>query len=184
MIKVIDNVVPGYIQDQIFQLITSQDPSKSYPLHYVNNLTEGNKNWDTNLDNEVGFGSNFFINGKISPYGSLLLTPLYLLSFSQNLIIRQIFRARVFFQIPNICIKPKPQKPHIDLLDQNHYSMIYYVTDTDGDTYFYNDKEGKDVIKQVSPKKGRMVFFEGNIWHSGSNTTKNLRIILNFNFLT
>ena len=62
--------------------------------------------------------------------------------------------------------------------------MIYYVTDTDGDTYFYNDKEGKDVIKQVSPKKGRMVFFEGNIWHSGSNTTKNLRIILNFNFLT
>ena len=31
--------------------------------------------------------------------------------------------------------------------------MIYYATDTDGDTYFYNDKEGKDIIGRAENYK-------------------------------
>ena len=58
--------------------------------------------------------------------------------------------------------------------------MLYYVNDTDGDTIFYNDNE--EEIKRVSPKKGRVVFFDGSIMHSASTPTQTHRAIINFSF--
>ena len=56
----------------------------------------------------------------------------------------------------------------------------YYINDSEGDTVFFDDN--KKEIKRVSPKKGRIVFFNGNQLHSGSYPTNTPRFILNFNF--
>jgi hypothetical protein len=176
MIKVIDNIIPEYIQDFIYNLTTSKIKHNPYPLHYYDNLTKEDGK------GEIGFGHDFFQDRKIC-IGDPLLTPLFLFLTSQELILRELIQGRLYLQVPNFSQKDsKILEPHKDL-PYDHLTMIYYVTDTDGDTYFYNDKEGKNIIDKISPKKGRIVFFNGNTFHSGSSPTQNLRIILNYNFL-
>lgn len=71
--------------------------------------------------------------------------------------------------------------PHKDS-KLNHISAIYYVHNTDGDTYFFNDN--LKIIKKVKPEKGSIVFFKGNILHAGGHPIKNeKRVIINCNFL-
>lgn len=71
--------------------------------------------------------------------------------------------------------------PHRDHDNPRFFSAIYYVNDTDGDTYFF-EPDGK-IIKQVSPKRGKIVFFPSNILHAGSSPTKhNRRVVINYIF--
>lgn len=85
---------------------------------------------------------------------------------------------------------------HIDRNDP-HISMVYYINDTDGDTKFYDLVNG-DIsnwkvylqkeeyhrfkeFKSVSPKKGRIVIFDGLIFHRSTYPKLNNRLVLNFN---
>lgn len=86
---------------------------------------------------------------------------------------------------------------HIDRYE-NYVGMIYYINDTDGDTFFYNDTlgnktewvkyiyEGSDfdvfeLRETVKPKKGRVVVFDGMIFHHSSYPTISDRCVINFN---
>lgn len=82
------------------------------------------------------------------------------------------------------------QTPHIDR-DDDHYVMIYYVNDSDGDTTIYNEEWDGSIAKPlsltvkdvVSYKKGRCVIFKGSHYHSGSfPKLHDSRIVINFNF--
>ena len=69
--------------------------------------------------------------------------------------------------------------PHIDS-NQNHYVLIYYVNTCDGDTLLFNEQE--KIIKKISPKKGRFLFFKGNTLHANGHPVKsNFRCVINFN---
>ena len=82
---------------------------------------------------------------------------------------------------------------HIDLAFE-HLVVLYYVNDTDGDTFIFDKKSDYQninlasvenqnelkVIKRVSPKKGRVLVFDGNRYHSSSGPTKDIRCIINF----
>ena len=70
-----------------------------------------------------------------------------------------------------------------------HHVLIYYVNDSDGDTFFFDRRHGEvwitdgnyKVIDRVSPKKGRFVLFDGSIYHAGSNPREyDRRMVLNF----
>ena len=75
----------------------------------------------------------------------------------------------------------KPNKSHIDY-NIPHWTMLYYVNDSDGDTIFYDSKNGKET-RRCSPQKGKAVLFDGLIYHSSSCPIQNnKRIILNINF--
>lgn len=175
MIQIIDNIIPEYLQNHLEDLITSKDQNNPFPLYFTGNLTGHTPN-----NNEIGFGSDFLMPDAVHPMGGSLLSPLYMFLNSQKLLVKNVIRGRVYFQLPlRGNEKPTPQSPHTDLKFP-HYGLIYYVTDSDGDTIFYNDQ--KEEIKRVSPKKGRILFFDGRIKHSGSNCTKNMRIIFNYNF--
>jgi len=86
---------------------------------------------------------------------------------------------------------------HIDRYE-NYVGMIYYINDTDGDTFFYNDSlknktewmkyvyEGSDfdvfeLRETVKPKKGRVVVFDGMLFHHSSYPTISDRYVINFN---
>lgn len=85
---------------------------------------------------------------------------------------------------------------HIDR-DYPHISMVYYVNNTDGDTKFYNLLEGKVdnfkeylnnkefdrflEFKSVTPKKGKIVVFDGLILHSSTYPKQKDRYVINFN---
>jgi hypothetical protein len=78
------------------------------------------------------------------------------------------------------------QTPHIDLQYDDgtaveHKVLLYYINDTDGPTYFFNNK--KELTDTVYPKKGRAVIFDGSQIHAASNPVKNpFRFILNVDF--
>ena len=86
--------------------------------------------------------------------------------------------------------------PHVDV-GAPHWTAILYFSDTDGDTIIYNERYGQEsrmrqnlesdedltILETITPKKNRLVFFDGWHFHTGhSPTTSPNRILLNMNF--
>ena len=73
-----------------------------------------------------------------------------------------------------------------------HLVMLYYVNDSDGDTILYNKKLDDvpyvinypdeccdlEVVHKITPKKGRILFFDGRYYHCSSTPSKNIRCII------
>jgi hypothetical protein len=81
--------------------------------------------------------------------------------------------------------------PHIDIPDPGYKSLLYYVKDSDGDTFVFNEtwrdtgnsKKPLTLRKRVSPQKGKAVVFDSNTWHASSNPRQSQnRVVLNFVF--
>jgi len=53
------------------------------------------------------------------------------------------------------------------------YSFILYLNDSDGKTYFK-----KPINKKVTPKKGKLVFFNSSIPHGGEKSFKNKQVLV------
>jgi hypothetical protein len=68
--------------------------------------------------------------------------------------------------------------PHKDFYIP-HTVMLYYANDSDGDTILF-DKDEKEYAR-ISPKKGRILVFNGNYLHAGSHPFKSeCRIVINY----
>jgi ectoine hydroxylase-related dioxygenase (phytanoyl-CoA dioxygenase family) len=80
--------------------------------------------------------------------------------------------------------------PHTDtnIIDSNIKTMIYYVNDTDGDTYLFNevaplDNDTITIKETINPKKGSAVIFDASTLHAGSSpVVHTTRIALNVVF--
>lgn len=82
--------------------------------------------------------------------------------------------------------------PHTDMSAaniSNYKTAIYYINDCDGDTFIFNEKFkdtfDKFTIKhRVTPKRGRMVIFDGDHFHAGSTPTDETpRAVANINYI-
>jgi hypothetical protein len=86
---------------------------------------------------------------------------------------------------------------HIDT-GTNHIVIIYYINDSDGDTILFTNKKGNsaesikdnfnsvntddfELLKRVSPKKGRVLIFNGNLYHYGEYPKEGNRFVINYN---
>ena len=107
--------------------------------------------------------------------------------------IKRMSRIRLGMHTPN----PSWHGHHGPHCDQAvpHTVVLFYVTDTDGDTYFFDHEDkidplgygydGEDeynIIDRVTPKKNMMVVFDGLTTHASSYPTKGQRITINYNF--
>ena len=89
-----------------------------------------------------------------------------------------------------------PQKTKKNIIHVNrdvpHLVLLYYVNDSDGDTILY-DKTMDDIpyeelypdeycdlniTHRVTPKKGRVLVFDGRYYHAPSSPTKSMRCII------
>lgn len=66
--------------------------------------------------------------------------------------------------------------PHRDA-DDTHFTILYYVNDSDGDTIFFDDNGNE--FKRVTPKKGRMVIFDSDLLHASTPPNKGRRMVIN-----
>lgn len=70
-------------------------------------------------------------------------------------------KANLLLPMPN---RPAFHPPHVDMTEEGYLSVVYYLHDSDGDTFFFGDDN-----RTVTPKANRGVLFDSNIRHASSN---------------
>jgi hypothetical protein len=134
--------------------------------------------------------------GPITPGLHFMTMPMALEAFNKaGIVPGHIIKSRSFLYFPLAdAIRREHDSPHIDF-DMPHLVCLYYVNDTDGDTFIF-DKTVSDirpdsddfantefnVVQRITPKKGRAVIFDGTRYHASSVPTKDVRCIVNINF--
>ena len=139
----------------------------------------------TNVDStnfKVGFSNDAYRDNQIKNTAYWFLYPLLLeVANKNNFFVERLLRIRIGAYINQN--SKEINDIHTDS-DEEHLVALYYPHDTDGDTIFFDSKENKKEIFRVSPSKGKIVLFDGNIYHASSNPTDyKIRMSVNYNFL-
>ena len=95
----------------------------------------------------------------------------------------RVIQGRSFCQLPINSEVVSVDTPHIDTKD-DHFVMLYYVCDSDGDTIIYNEKvesENYTIQQRITPKQGRVVLFDGAYYHTAEQPLNNIRCVVNYN---
>ena len=106
--------------------------------------------------------------------------------------ISSVYRVKVNCLLQNVlCGENNYNIAHVDTTTPKKlYSAIYYLNDSDGDTFMFNEYSNKDslvekltISERITPKMGRVVIFPVNQFHASSNPIKNKsRFVVNFMF--
>jgi hypothetical protein len=123
----------------------------------------------------------------ILPIGQQLATKF---CKKHNLKLLDFFRTRV--NLTFMSRDNRSFRPHVDMLNKkNHYILLIYFNDSDGDTTVYSLKaDGKNhtedelvVLEKFSPEAGKAVLVHGDLFHAWTPpTTSEYRINMVINF--
>ena len=191
-VLVIDDFLTPSYHLELYNLLMG----RNFPWSYAHNIT------NTTADGEYGGLGSFGFEHWIlqferaqmvdcnSPVKQLIMPFLFQVQY----IIGECkpIRSRIDMTLYN------PEKfvhgVHTDLAGIFHWSCVYYVNDSDGETIIYNAHEEDSVIteadlspsnvkKVVEPRANRVVIFDGNYYHTGHSPAVNKnRVIINSNF--
>jgi len=103
--------------------------------------------------------------------------------------IKQLIRIKMNLGVYTDLSNPDAHgMPHVDFTEIKEPLMtaIYYVNDATGDTILFDQRFGHkgalSVKTRVTPKKGRLVVFDGGLLHAGNTPRTNVpRVNINFN---
>lgn len=181
---IVDDVVSKKYQDMIEQA------ALRWPWYYQSNIATGTYPRENAT---IGFCQSLFSDGRPLNDQFQPLFPLLLEGCEKaNLEFAQLFRVQSFMHVPHQPAE-KYDGPHINIPDP-HIVGLYYVNDSDGDTVLFNqtwddipygqltDETQLSEYQRISPKKGRMLFFNGNRWHTSTSPTNKIRTIITFDF--
>ena len=191
-----NNFLPKSYEDHLEEYFT-----KNAKWSYVTKSSgdwNGKDAWINSADSPMMCLVSFFKSeapgGKhIHDEDSLIeLRPLlWFLEKEAGLEVSDIDRIKSNLYIKNENWKDKHHPPHTDSGKPENLTLLYYVNDSDGPTYFYdtmiwNDNpENGNVIAKIEPKKGTAVLFESTRYHSGTLPTESdSRIVVNLVFST
>ena len=208
-IIVLDDFLPTYIQDGLEELCYNID----WELNKSSYFSEGKKSekkyvdaeqfvymfWDTR-NKEPILNNPLISYDKYINLGHYFSLPLQISSIRNNIFFNlknNFNRGKVNLTFNQNNLIPLTKPPHRDMkgdinyLKNNTWAIIYYVNESDGDTVIYNEvEEFKDlskytIRKKISPKKGRMVFIKGHLFHSASipSNKYSKRIVINYNLI-
>ena len=178
LVKVYDDVVPDYIANQIEYLTLGKE--NIFPWFYSTSLTFDENQKDFKFEPGI---KHLIYNKEHKHYSKFIFHlsyPLYSFCLKENFLLQRVFQIRSFCHLPTP--DPKPDwPPHTDQ-NYDHYVLLYYINDSEGDTILLEDDKKTEIIR-VTPKKGRMVFFDGSIPHCNGTSTKLSRAVININML-
>ena len=202
-IKIFDNIIPKGYQDALEDLITDELFDWGYANDVVWDQSSLRKGQSLKQVND-GFGHMLCVPKHESKHWPFIKPFVYHINEALGEDAKNIFRVRV-----NLMLRAYPEdmpwnNEHIDS-PTPHYTGIYYVNDTDGPTYIFDQKVTdiqhknwtQDVVlnyinnteftvaQAVGPKKGRLVVFNGQRFHASSKPRDNQnRIVIAFNWQT
>jgi hypothetical protein len=182
MLHIIDDFIKPRIQDEMEKILLGNN----FPYFYANESVQlDNTNTVMPDDNALDvpqFFHMFVTDGKISSQHHNIVSPLAHKLIDIIDTDCYLYRCKVNLNNIDTRFEGKYHTPHIDNEFENQITAIYYVNDSDGDTLFFDDK-GK-ITKKITPKKGRLVWWKGKIFHAKSSPIKTQqRLVVNFNLL-
>lgn len=187
---VLDDIVPKQYQD----LIEQQMLGDNIHWHYMRDITYDVQTFDElRVDiAKPAFAHKFYDRtaGVISPGYGLVLPIVYNACEKIKFHVAEVIAARSFLTFPLPNLGNALDHPHVDR-EVSHIVVLYYVTDSDGDTVIYdktfrdiapNDlkKEDLQIFKSITPKKGRAIVFDGSRYHTSTRPTTGHRCVVNF----
>lgn len=182
--KIIDDVIPKAYQDLIEQQLLGELVT---PWYLVNDISYSTHEFG--LDNP-GLVNVLFENGQIKNELYPLVLPMVHMSLEKvGIPFHSQLTARTFLQLPRGTTSTA-NNPHVDSRIP-HTVCLYYVNDSEGDTVLYDQtidtvdiadvQTTQFTVKhRVTPRKGRVLIFNGKYYHSSSNPTNTRRCIINF----
>ena len=191
-VTVIDDFIDKDYQEKIkIELLGGFDRNKKhhdsdFPWFYIEDVTAAG---DDDSQHRPGLGHQYVEFDDQSPgyvvseYHELFKPLLQKVGLKVGIRNVQVLQGRSFLQFP-VRERGEPDLPHIDIMDKIHIVGLYYVVDSDGDTVIYNERKESETytIKQrVTPKQGRIVIFDGGLYHTAEQPLNNTRCIVNYN---
>ena len=137
-------------------------------------------------------------NPVMSPLSSILLPILFMFCEKANIKFNTLLRMRLGLFPRTMIEGVVHHNPHVDFYEP-HHTAVYYVNDSDGDTFVFNetfddlnlqqsakhaDANLFTIAGRVSPKKGKMMCFDGKHYHASMHPVQaTSRIAVTFNFI-
>ena len=191
-VTVIDDFIDKDYQEKIkIELLGGFDSNKKhhdsdFPWFYIEDVTAAG---DDDSQHRPGLGHQYVEFDDQSPgyvvseYHELFKPLLQKVGLKVGIRNVQVLQGRSFLQFP-IKERGEPDLPHIDINNKIHIVGLYYVVDSDGDTVIYNERKESEtytVKQRVTPKQGRIVIFDGGLYHTAEQPLNNTRCIVNYN---
>lgn len=193
-IFVLDGLIPKNYANMIEERVTEN----KFPWYFNKHLVTDQIFTDEKDLNHVGHNHFLYEDRKVvSPFFEFI-HPLILTIADQKLFDYDVLeRARFNLTQKNTSSTREYHLPHIDS-EYPHWIAIYYVNDSDGDTHIFEEKTSDfdhaldietmlnmdfHVKQKVTPKKGRVLVFDGRYYHTSSFCKENpYRVVLNINY--
>jgi len=181
---VIDDVIGKMQQNRI------EAQAMSQPWKYTAEIATGHLE---KVSPTIGFGHVLFNGGKPqSENFAYYINILFEGMDKAKIPFTGLMRVQSFLHVPHQPAK-KYDGPHVNIPGP-HIVGLYYVNDSDGDTVLFNqtvddipfntpyDENILTEYQRISPKKGRMVFFNGKKYHTSTSPTDKIRMVITFDF--
>jgi hypothetical protein len=188
-IWVFDEIITKEQQEHIKTTLLSY----TFKWGFIDNITA-----DDAREKRPGFGHTFIRDGVIHSQETYIkmLEPLWTNCMEK---MKQetnttgnysVVQARTFLQLPLRNISGGEYDAHHIDMPMEHFALLYYVCDADGDTVIFENMYGKQnpnapepsqlkEKKRVTPKQGRVVIFDGYYWHTATQPSKGVRCVIN-----
>ena len=186
-VLVFDDIIDLKYQDTIKKILLSDYQYKGYefPWYFTQDVTS---HTDTNSQKRSAFYHGYVVSdddiiGTIDSVFHYLFVPL-IDSVCSKIGKRDvtIVTGRSFLQLPINFKGEREDSPHVDIVGE-HFVMLYYVCNSDGDTIIYNEQVKSDtytIQKRITPKQGRVVLFDGSYYHTAEQPLNNIRCVVNY----
>ena len=164
-------IIDDFLDTEYHQHLQTVLMGWEFPWYYQHTLTHGN-------DDVQAHGFNHWLTSEGDPDFAQLVDTM-----QSTIKATECLRVRADMTLYNS--EGYRHAFHVDC-EEPHTVCIYYVNDSDGDTVIYNETEKSDeytIREVISPKKNRLVFFDGKYYHTGhSPSSHNYRVLLNSDF--
>ena len=188
-ILVFDDIVDLEYQERIKNILIGEETFNDYyfPWYFTQDVTKHN---DVDSQKRSAFFHGYVVSDNDNTMGTIdsIFHDIFitLLENACRKIDKQnvnVIKGRSFLQLPINFKGEREDLPHVDIVG-DHFVMLYYVCDSDGDTIIYNEQEKSSsytVQKRITPKQGRVVLFDGSYYHTAEQPLNNIRCVVNYN---
>ena len=181
---VFDDIINLNYQIKIKELLMGEGTFNNLDFPYYFSLDISNSEDYEDQGGRCAFIHNFANeNGIVSKFHPFFLKLIQNSCKKINLKKVEIYSGSTTFELPTF---------KRDIVDdpytcvKNSVSIIYFVSDSDGDVIIYNEKEKSKsytLKKKISPKQGRVVVFDGQLYHTDEEPNEYRRCIVNYDLV-